>query len=1200
MTVQTVYFEYSNRPAAERVSNLPGRRMRQDSRLFVLSLLLFCLGLLAPASEVLALPPACVVPDNGSGTVTLPPAGCEYLSPSDVHEIINGLPPGTTIQLSTIHRDFICNRQPGAPGVCSFTPSPGCDIPGGTLGGQKECADSSLTMNLHGTGLLAGWNRTLNLPITFETHVGPRAPGAPVQSFATDMFRLAGQLPSGDPDFDLLRVTAGTGFGMPSPGHTTLTQLPGGSWNVDSFFDITYRIDFIGRPGGPIGGMSGSTTATIRMATGNTGCVPPNCDDGNPCTNDACDAATGTCTHSVVNCDDGQICTDDFCNTATGGCTHTPTNCDDANPCTTDSCIQALLANPCVVPDNGGGTVTLPPAGCAYLSPTDVHEIVAGLPPGTTIQLGTIHRDFICGGSAGTPPSVCDFVPSPDCDVPGGALGGRQECADSTLAISLHGTGVLAGWNRNLQLPIGFQTHVGPRTPGAPVQSFDTDMYQLAGQLPPGDPDFDLLRITAGTNFGMPSPGHTTLTQLPGGNWAVDSFFDITYRIDFIGSPGGPLAGLSGSTTATIRMQTGDGVGCVHTPKDCDDSNACTIDACDPTTGACTHAPTNCDDNNACTNDSCVQGFAANPCEVVPNGGTVTLPPAGCEYLSPADVHRITDGLPAGTRIELGAIHRDFICHEPGGGGVCSFAGVNCTQGSPQTGEQECAESTLALSLHGVGLPIPDRTINLPISFETHTAPRTPGAPVQSFATNMFRLQGQIMGDPDFDLLRITGGTDFGMPSPGHTTLTLQPNGKYKVDSFFDITYRIDYIGAPGGPLAGMSGSTTATIRMSTGTGVGCVHTPVNCDDSNACTDDSCDPASGCVHSPTNCDDSNPCTTDSCVQAFAANPCNATNTGGTVVLPPVGCSYLSPDEVHEILNGLNPPTANIQFAPIHREFICHRQGATLPPQACDPLVASVCRTGTPQSGVDDCSDSTLQLNLHGVGISIPDRQINLPITFQTHQGPRTPGQPVQSFATDMTKLFGQLTGDPDFDLLRITGGTANGLPSPGHTTLTLQPNGTFKVDSFFDITYRIDYIGAPGGHLAGMSGSTTATIRMSTGTGVGCIHTPNPPPGEAKNLKMTKSGGPNIIIDWDIAPSATGYDMVRGRISALPVGPGLGDEVCLANDIPVPQVSDPTIPTAGAGLWYLPRASNACGVGPYGFQGVNGAPGAPRNTTTCP
>jgi hypothetical protein len=41
----------------------------------------------------------------------------------------------------------------------------------------------------------------------------------------------------------------------------------------------------------------------------------------------------------------------------------------------------------------------------------------------------------------------------------------------------------------------------------------------------------------------------------------VDSFFDITYRIDFVGAPGGPLGGMSGSTTGTIRMQAGGGGG---------------------------------------------------------------------------------------------------------------------------------------------------------------------------------------------------------------------------------------------------------------------------------------------------------------------------------------------------------------------------------------------------------------------------------------------------------------------------------------------------------------------------------------------------------------------------------------------------------------------------------------------------------------
>ncbi len=81
---------------------------------------------------------------------------------------------------------------------------------------------------MQGTGVLAGFNRVVNMQVMCEAHTAPRTPGDPLQSFANDMFMLQGQLPPGDPDFDLLRITAGTGFGMPSPGHTTLTQLPGG------------------------------------------------------------------------------------------------------------------------------------------------------------------------------------------------------------------------------------------------------------------------------------------------------------------------------------------------------------------------------------------------------------------------------------------------------------------------------------------------------------------------------------------------------------------------------------------------------------------------------------------------------------------------------------------------------------------------------------------------------------------------------------------------------------------------------------------------------------------------------------------------------------------------------------------------------------------------------------------------------------
>ncbi|MBK6900652.1 MAG: hypothetical protein IPH09_15835 [bacterium] len=214
------------------------------------------------ASPAAAFPPAqCVVPDNGAGTIDYPPNPCGYVTLQPMM-IIDGLPPGTTIGIEAIIDSFFDITYQA----------------GGTLGGEIEQFHAPIHMEMTGAGSMAGYFRPAFFDIFYECHAGPRLPGEPVQSFPHDLFLMQGQLPPGDPDFDLLRITAGGGFGMPSPGHTTLTMVGGGGgggggWAVDSFFDITYRIDFVGSPGGPLGGMSGSTTGTIRMQCGIPGTV---------------------------------------------------------------------------------------------------------------------------------------------------------------------------------------------------------------------------------------------------------------------------------------------------------------------------------------------------------------------------------------------------------------------------------------------------------------------------------------------------------------------------------------------------------------------------------------------------------------------------------------------------------------------------------------------------------------------------------------------------------------------------------------------------------------------------------------------------------------------------------------------------------------------------------------------------------------
>jgi hypothetical protein len=446
-----------------------------------------CASLVASAALSLpsiALADPCVVPEGPPGTVTLPPAGCDYLSPQEVHMILDGLPPGTTIELAPIHKNFICLEQPGS---CSVPIPPGlCEAPGGSLGGNGDCFDSEIELQVTGTGALAGFNRILHVPLFTEVHTAPRNPGDPVQDFDTEMVQLQGQL-FGDPDFCTLNIRAGSQFGLPSPGHTTLGDLGNGTFNVDSFFDVFYEIDFQGCPGSMLEGFGGTTQGTIRMEAG----------------------------------------------------------------------VPFQGANPCSVPDNGSGTVTLPPVGCEYLSPDEVHEIIDGLPPGTTIELAAIHKDFFCG----PPDPLCSVViPSGTCETAGGNLGGNVDCFDSTAELQITGSGSLAGFQRTIFLPLNVEVHTGPRTPGDAVQQFPTEMIRLDGQIF-GDPDFCTLRIQGGSQFGLPSPGFTRLTDIGGGDFSVDSFFDVEYTIDYQGCPGSQLEGFGGTSQGNIRMETGDPTG---------------------------------------------------------------------------------------------------------------------------------------------------------------------------------------------------------------------------------------------------------------------------------------------------------------------------------------------------------------------------------------------------------------------------------------------------------------------------------------------------------------------------------------------------------------------------------------------------------------------------------------------------------------
>ena len=220
-------------------------------------------------------------------------------------------------------------------------------------------------------------------------------------------------------------------------------------------------------------------------------------------------------------------------------------------------------ADPCLVPNVVNGTADLPPRGCEYLSPAEAKLLIAGLPSGTHINLAPIHKEFACacivsnlpaGGTCPTPDAIC-ADPDPIPGNPGN--GPATEMFNSALELHLTGTGLLSALNCNVKMPAGVMVTTEDR-PAGTTQTFATEMNYLGGQVtnPPSCPGiFQSLTIEAGDLLGLSaSSGQTTLTLQPAGNWKVDSYFDVYYRISFVGASGGPLNGMSGTTTAATPI----------------------------------------------------------------------------------------------------------------------------------------------------------------------------------------------------------------------------------------------------------------------------------------------------------------------------------------------------------------------------------------------------------------------------------------------------------------------------------------------------------------------------------------------------------------------------------------------------------------------------------------------------------------------
>jgi Tol biopolymer transport system component len=321
----------------------------------------------------------------------------------------------------------------------------------------------------------------------------------------------------------------------------------------------------------------------------------PNCDDGNPCTDDSCDTALG-CVHvpNVFACDDGNACTSgDICQAGT--CIGVPAPCDDGDACngleTCDPSNGVCQPGPPPICDDSNTCTDDscdPLIGCLYANNNTV-----ACDDANACTTGDSCVDGVCTGA----PPQCDD---------GDACNGLETC-DPTSGVCVPGVGPVCNDNNactdNVCDPgLGclYANNTDPCDDGFACTSSDACQAGVCTGAPIDCSDNDLCNgpescdpLSGACQAGVPADCNDT-------NSCTDDSCD-------------PI------------------LGCVHTPNTgaCDDGDACTTgDAC--SAGACTGTATACNDGDACNGveacdggtGACVPGTPLN-C-VAPDTCTIT------------------------------------------------------------------------------------------------------------------------------------------------------------------------------------------------------------------------------------------------------------------------------------------------------------------------------------------------------------------------------------------------------------------------------------------------------------------------------------------------------------------------------------------------------------------------------------------------
>ena len=355
-----------------------------------------------------------------------------------------------------------------------------------------------------------------------------------------------------------------------------------------------------------------------------------NCDDGNPCTDDACDGNSG-CTHSsnAAACDDGNACTTgDHC--ANGTCVAgSSLDCDDKNPCTDDTCSP-----------NGGCAHVNNTSPCSDQNACTLNDVcAAGLcKPGLSLACndGNVCTDDSCDQQFG-----CLFEANDEACDDGNACTLSDQClagkCQSAVALDCDDDNVCTTDKCGPEQGCVHMLNSAPCDDGNLCTTKDQcQLGECVGDAPPVCND---------------------------GNPCTDDACAPESGCTFVANE----ADCDDSNACTIGDACTNGW-CQGATLVCNDQNLCTDDSCDPQDG-CQNLPNTvpCDDGDACTSgDICADGVCSGPGAVDCDDGNVCTDDscdvdAGCMHTNNAELCddsnacTVTDICAAGACVGSGA-----------------------------------------------------------------------------------------------------------------------------------------------------------------------------------------------------------------------------------------------------------------------------------------------------------------------------------------------------------------------------------------------------------------------------------------------------------------------------------------------------------------------------------------------------------------